>query len=316
MFRIVTCFELESHEKKDLQHRLTVEKPSMNEASVNEDPRSEQENPVKFLLYQPSISLLNSYIGNCFKDLRDRQCLVIYISGEGIPPTENTGEISYGSGGVETNRRSGTSKPHSAHATRKSHIKDMNCLYPGDLYPYTRKPLLLIVEGSNGLPFLQIPNLFGEPFMCVVSPQTVPQAVEDSMENSGGILTLFLSDPLMGLCKVCGLEHISEKSYTTCSVILKTFFLEAAKFFLKSKDMHFHVLCFFSDQFLRMVILKFLFCSYVLRLHRSFKNWTQWPKCHPQLSADIMDNVVLEKIIRDISVELDIQTLFNDSVRM
>ncbi|XP_063723822.1 protein SCAI-like isoform X2 [Symsagittifera roscoffensis] len=335
MFRIVTCFELEKVEKivdksnsigdAPAANKLVVEKSTLQNQKQAR-PHEQQDNPVKYLLYQPSISSLNNYLSSAFKELKDKQCLVVYISGEesGVH-ADMGGEISYGCGGVATNRRSESgSKSQSNLAAgpgiglnnRRLHINDVNCLYPGDLFPYTRKPLFLIVESSNGLPFLQIPNWFGEPFMCIIAPQFMPQAVEDSMENAGGLLTLFLADPLMGLCKVCGLEDISEKQHSNCTVILKTFYLEAAKFCHKSKEIHFHILCFMSDQFLRMIILKYLFCSYVLRLHRSFKNWTQWPKSYPDFSIDLMDNLVLEKIVRDISVELEIQTLFNDSVRL
>ena len=315
MFRIISCFELEPDEHSDPLSNLVVQKPT-NEIKAGAI-KAELQNPIKFILYQPSIQELLSYLSNSFKDVADKQCLVVYLSGEGNENLDTTVDHAFGAGGISTNRRTGTqTRSHPQNGLKKSKIKEANCLYPGDFHSFTRKPLFLIVESNFGFPFLQTPHVFGEPFMCIISPQTLPQAVEDSMENAGGLLTLFLSDPLMGVCKVCGLEDISEKSHVRCTVIVKTFFFEAAKFFLKSKALNFDVLCFLSDPFLKLILVKFLFCSYVLRLHRSFKNRTQWPRCVPELPLDLLDNLVLEKMVRDISIELDVQTIFNDSVRV
>ena len=57
----------------------------------------------------------------------------------------------YDKGGVHTNnKKDGATEKQSDVNTKKiSHFKDVHCIYPGDLYPFTRKPLFLIVDSPN-----------------------------------------------------------------------------------------------------------------------------------------------------------------------
>lgn len=36
--------------------------------------------------------------------------------------------------------------------------KEPHCLYPGDLYPYTRRPLFVIIDSDNSYVFQHIPR--------------------------------------------------------------------------------------------------------------------------------------------------------------
>ena len=47
-------------------------------------------------------------------------------------------------------------------------------LYPGDLIPFVRKPLFLIVDSDNSWVFQSVPQLFGQPLVVLMSPQDVP----------------------------------------------------------------------------------------------------------------------------------------------
>ena len=47
-------------------------------------------------------------------------------------------------------------------------------LYPGDLMPFVRKPLFLIVDSDNSWVFQSVPQLFGQPLVVLMSPQDVP----------------------------------------------------------------------------------------------------------------------------------------------
>lgn len=49
-----------------------------------------------------------------------------------------------------------------------------NSLYPGDLYPFTRKPLFVIIDSDNSFAFQYIPRYFGHPFVVLMSPQELP----------------------------------------------------------------------------------------------------------------------------------------------
>lgn len=73
--------------------------------------------------------------------------------------------------------------------------KEPHCLYPGDLYPYTRRPLFIIIDSDNSFVFQHIPRYefvwlssayrslilflllfryFGQPLVILMSPQDVP----------------------------------------------------------------------------------------------------------------------------------------------
>lgn len=53
-------------------------------------------------------------------------------------------------------------------------IKDLHCFYPGDLQPFTRKPLFVIVDSDNSVVFQNVPNYFGQTVVILMSPQYVP----------------------------------------------------------------------------------------------------------------------------------------------
>lgn len=47
-------------------------------------------------------------------------------------------------------------------------------LYPGDIYPLTRKPLFVIVDSDNSHAFQYIPRYFGQPVLVLMSPEDIP----------------------------------------------------------------------------------------------------------------------------------------------
>lgn len=77
--------------------------------------------------------------------------------------------VGYDLGGVLT-----SSKRDTEH--KKS--KEAHCLYPGDLYPFTRRPLFVIVDSDNSFVFQHIPRYFGQPLVTLMSPQDTPPAFQ------------------------------------------------------------------------------------------------------------------------------------------
>jgi hypothetical protein len=123
--------------------------------------------------------------------------LLLYISADGYDThLKSKVEQSYDFGGVKTNNRrdetieSPNSPPSSTTNTlgKKSSpsttktmttsptgsIKDIHNIYPGDLYPFLRKPLFLIIDSNNSIAFQNMPNLFGQPFISLLSPIKLP----------------------------------------------------------------------------------------------------------------------------------------------
>lgn len=70
---------------------------------------------------------------------------------------------------------------------------------------------------------------------------------------------------------------------------------------------------FFGDDFLRTLILRFVFCDVVLRIHRSFRGRHQRPRCEPPLpTAELLEHPSLSHIILQLATALDVRSHFND----
>lgn len=92
-------------------------------------------------------------------------------------------EQAYDFGGVKTNNRreDGKENPTSPANTlgKKSpgtatSTKEIHAIFPGDLYPFLRKPLFLIIDSNNSSVFQNMPNLFGQSFVSLLSPVKTP----------------------------------------------------------------------------------------------------------------------------------------------
>ena len=237
-------------------------------------------------------------------------------------------EQSYDFGGVKTNNRhdetiesphspstsmsnslgkkSSPSSSSSSNPTTNNSIKDIHTIFPGDLYPFLRKPLFLIVDSNHSVAFQNMPNLFGQPFLSLLSPIKLPTTFHGNTEieifigkdrlfvvldyqNKGSLLTLFLTSPVFAFCFVCHLNDFTTEQWNLCQEHIKKILMEITKLFLKSKlvgkidkepilisrSSHLFsdstIYHFFADEFLRLFLARFVFCYAVLRLHRAFK---------------------------------------------
>lgn len=159
--------------------------------------RSMRDNPHKYLLYKPSLSQLMVFLSSGFKELPPGGALLLYISADGcfsttkhpqdcklrthyvlILLTNETFLDGYELGGLATSvKRDGTEAGGGVAIRGKTAVatKEPHCLYPGDLYPYTRRPLFIIIDSDNSFVFAHIPKYFGQPLVILMSPQDVPQ---------------------------------------------------------------------------------------------------------------------------------------------
>lgn len=72
-------------------------------------------------------------------------------------------------------KREGTDGGVAARGKSVAHFKEPHCLYPGDLYPFTRRPLFIVIDSDNSFVFAHIPKYFGQPLVILMSPQDIPQ---------------------------------------------------------------------------------------------------------------------------------------------
>lgn len=137
--------------------------------------------------------------------------------------------VGYDLGGVST-----WSKRDSEHGKRPVGDKEPHCLYPGDLYPFTRKPLFVIVDSDNSFVFQQIPRYFGQPLMVLMSPQDVPSTLRD-LRHSGSLFTLFLHAPLAAFCLICNVGSLPVQHWERCQRYIERFLNEASQLVTRSR---------------------------------------------------------------------------------
>lgn len=152
--------------------------------------------------------------------------------------------MGYDLGGVLT-----SSKRDGEHKKQK----EAHCLYPGDLYPFTRRPLFVIVDSDNSFVFQHIPRYFGQPLVTLMSPQDTPPAFLGNcyiktfilnmstnvlcadQQHNGSLFTLFLHSPLTAFCYCCNLTSIPFHHWERCQSFVDRFVTEASRLFARSR---------------------------------------------------------------------------------
>nr|XP_039269653.1 protein SCAI-like [Styela clava] len=310
MFRMIQVLERKPVSPKDSQK---------NDKTIptNENGKTQlkRDNPHKYLLYRPTFYQLFTFVSTAVKELPPGQALLLYISAHGTKPNRPQDPGGYEYGGVITNDRKDEGNVLTKLSPKKTStlIKNMHCLHPGDLIPFTRKPLLIIIDSDNSRSFAEMPNYFGQPFICLMSPEELPAAMKDNFEN-GRLLTLFLYSPVFAFMQVCGVNQTSDRVYETCSQVVHKALDESQRAYLRSRILDHGYLQIFGDDFLRLILLRFVFCFCVLRLHRAFKDDSYYPSSHPELpTEDFVGNPAINKAIVDMADVLGVRTLFLDA---
>ncbi|XP_044734117.1 protein SCAI [Chrysoperla carnea] len=276
----------------------------------NGDRPNKRDNPHKYLLYKPSLSQVLVFLASGFKELPANGALLLYISADGcFSTTKHPEDMGYDLGGVLTcSKRDGMVVEQ--HTNKKGlQIKEMHCLYPGDLYPFTRRPLFVIVDSDNSFVFQHIPRYFGQPLVTLMSPQDTPPAFQDQQHN-GSLFTLFLHSPLTAFCFCCNLVNIPIHHWERCQSYIDRFVTEASRLFTRSR-MEPSYLQFFGDDFLRLLLLRYIFCDVVLHLHRGFKGRQYRPRCQPPLpEAELLEHPALQHLVLDLAAHLEVRGHF------
>lgn len=294
--------------------------------------------PHKYLLFRPTFSQLFLFLASGYKELPANGVILLYLSADGSfgHVSAECDEPGYDLGGVATNASSNASgaglsasgqqtsatgsSTRAYHSTptgsigqsmrnsQSTHFKQLNCLHPGDLYPFTRKPMVLIVDSNNSYAFQHMPRHFGLPLLVLMSPIDYPAPFNDN--TKGSLFTLFLHCPITALCAISNIVELPENIWRETSKYLDKFYTEMGQVILQSRllDPSFISLC--SDDFLRLIILRFIFCYMIMRLHRLFRSTNYYPRSYPPLpDMDLIQHPVLKQIISDLTVTLDIRTL-------
>ncbi|XP_047738336.1 protein SCAI-like [Hyalella azteca] len=200
-------------------------------------------------------------------------------------------------------------------------LRDLHCFFPGDLNSFTRKPLFVLVDSDNSsvfgnlapIVFGNLAPMFGQPLVLLMSPQDSPHHFHEEHQR-GNLFTLFLHCPLMGLCLVSSVCDVPMLLWEKCQALVDRFIAEASRLVSRSRNNDPAYIQFFSDDFLRLLTLRFTFCATVLRAHRAFKGGSQYPRCSPSLpEGEVLGHPALHSLVLEIATGLEVAHLFNDA---
>ncbi|XP_009771874.1 uncharacterized protein LOC107810537 [Nicotiana tabacum] len=296
-------------------------------------------NPKKAVLYRPSVPLLISVIATMCEELPPESVVLIYISASGNtnPSTASHTESSSSSRKSSKNIALSRTSYEQKGALHENYINTNgdtgqyfeNCLclgpsrsggsnnlYPGDLIPFTRRPLFLIIDSDNSHAFKVLHGAErGEKSALFLSP--LRPSFKNSgtdVTQSGSQFTLFLAAPLQAFCQLVGL--VSSDKDMDCADeadgIISTAFAEWEVNLCTSTSLDLVWAQVLSDPFLRRLILRFIFCRAVLALFCLQEREDQYlPACLPKLPDTFSPNSeTVQSAIRRLAKLLQVSDCF------
>ncbi|KAL5055155.1 hypothetical protein RYX36_035837 [Vicia faba] len=145
-------------------------------------------NPRKSILYRPSLTHFVAVLATICVELPLDGVLLVYLSASGAGSSgaghNESGCLNFGSRGD----------------------KGSNCICPSDFLPFTRRPLLLVIDNENSKAFKVIAEASkGESVAMLLSPSRLPPIASDfSHSSNGSLFTMFLTAPLQSFCLLLG----------------------------------------------------------------------------------------------------------------
>ncbi|GAB1286311.1 Protein SCAI [Apodemus speciosus] len=127
----------------------------------------------------------------------------------------------------------------------------------------------------------------------------------------GSLFTLFLNNPLMAFLFVSGLSSMRRGLWEKCQEYLRKINRDIAQLLTHSRSIDQAFLQFFGDEFLRLLLTRFVFCSATMRMHKAFRETRNYPESYPQLPRDeTVENPHLQKHILELASILDVRNIF------
>lgn len=268
-------------------------------------------NPKKAVLYRPNVPLLISVVATMCEELPPESVVLIYISASGNTIQNTTSHTESSSSSRKSSKNSVFSRTsheqksalhenytntngdtgqyfESCLCLGPSRSGGSNNLYPGDLIPFTRRPLFLIIDSDNSDAFKVLHGAErGEKSALFLSPLR-PSFKNPGTEvtQTGSQFTLFLAAPLQAFRQLVGL--VSSDEDMDCSDaadgIISTAFAEWEVILCTSTNLDLVWAQVLSDPFLRRLILRFIFCRAVLGLFCLHERGNEYlPVCLPKL---------------------------------
>ncbi|KAL8143312.1 hypothetical protein V2J09_016344 [Rumex salicifolius] len=280
-------------------------------------------NPRKAVLYRPTVTHLLAVISTICEELPPETIMLIYLSSSGGSSVSQ----------VEGSKRSSKIKvvPQASHEHnlfseaydgKKAYMSGyyenylslgpradggFNNLYPGDLIPFTRRPLFLVLHGTER----------GEPVALLLSPLRPSHKNPSDVKQGGSQFTFFLTAPVLAFCQMVGVSFFDGDAdvYEEAENVLSDSFSkwEVILFTLPSIDIVWAQVL--SDPFLRRLILRFIFCRAALSLFHPLEERDLYmPICIPELPSSLSPNAdVVQSCVLRLADHLRVSSCFHNT---
>lgn len=258
-------------------------------------------NPRKSVLYRPTVTQFVAVLATICEDLPPDGVLLIYLSASGCnisgilnPSGQGKADnLSHCSGGLRIGARGNGG---------------LDFIYPCDFIPFSRKPLLLVIDSENSKVFKAIKGYEkGEAVAMLLSPSS-STCEYSPHQSSGSLFTCFLTAPLQAFCLLLGISgsDMVEGIYNKAENMLSSSLNYWGSTLAASDNLDPAWAQLLSDPFLRRLLLRFLFCRAVLSLYSLTFNKEEFlPECAPCLP-----DVVLPTSAASQTAILRIATIF------
>ncbi|MED6186154.1 hypothetical protein PIB30_064085 [Stylosanthes scabra] len=243
-------------------------------------------NPRKAVLYRPSLTHFVAVLATICEELPSDGILLVYLSASG-----SCGAAKNESGCIPLGPRGDGGS---------------NCVYPSDFLPFTRRPLLLVIDNDNSKAFKVISGAEkGESIAMLLSPSCSPPIASDSSSHisNGSLFTMFLTAPLQAFCLLLGFSgtDIDLDTYNKAEILLSSSLNNWGAALATMEALNPVWGQVLGDPFIRRILLRFMFCEAVLTSYAPARDKSEFlPTCVPSLPTPVLpsnnsyQNVILQ----------------------
>ncbi|KAM1181886.1 hypothetical protein ACFX13_000448 [Malus domestica] len=309
----------------------------LNLAADMTDP-SLPPNPRKAVIYRPSVTHLIAVMATICEELPLDSIMLVYLSASGKVDHSNTSQV-YNSGGSQKSLKNKVPLQDQNKFQPESRINNkgessgyydqylwfgprgnggLNNLYPGDIIPFTRRPLFLVIDSDNSHAFKVLHGAErGETAALLLSPMrpAFKNPADADLTQNGSQFTFFLTAPLAAFSQLVGFSSSDTEAevYSNAESLLSAAFSEWEVILCTTTSLDLVWAQVISDPFLRRLILRFIFCRAVLYFFCPPEDSEQHlPVCLPLLPNSVSaDSEVVRSAVQRLAKHLSVSDLFH-----
>ncbi|CAN6697649.1 unnamed protein product [Malus baccata var. baccata] len=256
-------------------------------------------NPRKAVLYRPSVTHFLAVLATVCEELPPDGVILIYLSASGAgmySDATSPSTLAYSSDRINPSRGQGKGDGSSSQVgclQFGSHRNGgVNNIYPSDLVPFTRRPLVLVIDCDSSEAFEAINGVQkGETVAMLLSSSSSYHAtLSSSRQSSGSLFTIFLTAPVQAFCLLLGISgsDIDMETFDKAEKLLSSSLSDWGSTLVTLDTIDPVWAQILSDPFLRRLLLRFIFCQAVLSLFAPTFNKKEFiPKCTPCLPVSV-----------------------------